>query len=380
MLLNLPYFDNNATTKPYTEVNDLINLYSEKYYANVSSKNHPLGWASNAAYKNLIESIAKILNTSVQNIIITSGATEAISLIIKGLYFQNKSEKNHIISCVTEHSAILETLSYLKKFHNANITLLNVDKFGKINLDELKEIITDKTLLVTLMAVNNETGVMHPIKEIYSITQQYRVLFFTDSTQYIGKLHLQNIYADIFCGSAHKFHGPKGIGFAVIKNIGTKVILHPLIHGGNQQAYRSGTIPLPLVAGMYEALRISMKDIEINQRNIQSIRNYFETQLTSSFDCIINSAPSERIFNTSSITFHQKYYNTLINLSKRYCFSQGSACSDGNGKPSHVLTSMGFSKEEIKNTFRFSFSQFNTLTEIDQFIIDLKKNYEQENH
>lgn len=368
-----PYFDNNATTPLDHHVLEILKEYNEYFYANPSSVSHPSGMICNALYKNHRQKIADILGVKEDEIIFTSGATESVNTAIKGIYFQYVSKKNHIISCKTEHSVVLQTLNYLQTYHQAQITLLDVDENGNIDLNELEKSITDKTLMICIMAVNNETGVMHPVDEIYRIARKNRVLFFSDTTQLFGKSNqYQNIPADIFCGSAHKFHGPKGIGFLAIKNLGKQIFLHPLLHGGNQQQLRSGTIPLPLIAALSKALEIIASDVE-RVNKIQTIRDYFEMKIKENLSVKIHGQKNHRVVNTSNIQFPDTYYERLIRLMKKFCYSHGSACSDGAGKPSHVLKSMGLMDENIKHSFRFSFSHLNTIGEIDSFLCELMK-------
>lgn len=363
-----PYFDNNATTPIHPRVLEVLNEYQLTYFANPSSVAHPAGMISNTLYKKNLQSIASILEVKSNEIIFTSGSTESINTAIKGLYFQYHSQKNHIISCKTEHSAVLNTLKYLEEFHNASITLLDVNQNGEINLEDLEKSITDKTLMVCLMGANNETGLIHSIEEIYQITKKKKVLFFSDTTQMFGKTLFNKIPADIFCGSAHKFYGPKGIGFLVIKGLGRKIFLHPLLHGGNQQSIRSGTLPLPLI----EALSLAFEMIYDNQEScialLNELRNYFESQLKAKLNIYIHSEKANRLPNTSNILFSENDYEKILKAMKKFCFSRASACSDGSGEPSHVLSAMGFNRDEINRSFRFSFSIFNTKEEIDRFI------------
>lgn len=363
-----PYFDNNATTPIDPDVLNVIQEYNQYYYANPSSTAHPLGIICNTLFQQHRQKLANLLNVREEEVIFTSGSSESINTAIKGLYFQYQSQKNHIISCVTEHAAVLNTLQYLQTYHNAKITLLNVNSNGAIDLNELEKSIQPNTLLVCLMAANNETGVLHPLQDIYNITRKKSVLLFSDTTQWFGKSYFSDVPADIFCGSAHKFHGSKGIGFLVIKNLGRKIFLHPLIHGGDQQKIRSGTIPLPSIAALTHSFEKTILQQHQNIPYILSLKQYFEHQLKQKYDIKINGENTERLVNTSNITFSEKEYEAVLKLMKKFCYSQASACSDGSGKPSHVLQSMGLSKNEIKRTFRFSFSYLNTLEEINNFL------------
>ncbi|MEW6774314.1 MAG: cysteine desulfurase family protein [Bacteroidota bacterium] len=363
-----PYFDNNATTPLHPRVLEVLNEYQSTYFANPSSVGHPSGMICNALYKKNLQSIADILEVKESEIIFTSGSTESINTAIKGLYFQYGSQKNHIISCKTEHSAVLNTLKYLEEFHNASITLLDVNQNVEINLEDLEKSITNRTLMVCLMAANNETGLIHPMEEIYQITKKKKVLFFSDTTQIFGKTLMNKISADIFCGSAHKFYGPKGIGFLVIKGLGRKIFLPPLLHGGNQQSIRSGTLPLPLIHGMSTAFQIIYDNQQRCMVLLNELRNYFESQLKAKLNIYIHSEKANRISNTSNILFSENDYEKILKAMNKFCFSRASACSDGSGQPSHVLSAMGFQKDEINRSFRFSFSIFNTKEEIDNFM------------
>ncbi|GIV27447.1 MAG: cysteine desulfurase NifS [Bacteroidia bacterium] len=374
-----PYFDNNATTEIDAQVLDVLNEYQKYYYANPSSTSHPSGMICNALYQQHKQKIADLLNVSENELIITSGATESINTAIKGIYFQYYKKKNHIISCKTEHSAVLKTLEYLQNFFGADVTLLDVNENGQINLDALERSIHENTLLVCLMLANNETGVIHPMEEIHKITQKHRVLFFCDTTQAFGKTKISKITADLFCGSAHKFYGPKGIGFLVIRNLSRKVFLHPLLHGGNQQEYRSGTIPLPLIAGLSKALELVFEQQDFIIQRIEILRNNFEEQLKQIVPVKIHSEKSLRICNTSNVQFPFEYKAVLLRLMKKFCFSRASACSDGSGKPSHVLTAMGLTKNEVDLSFRFSFSKYNEESEMNLFFEELVKSISEPN-
>lgn len=369
---SFPYFDNNATTPLDTRVLDILTEYQATHFANPSSTSHPLGMMSHALYKQHLSKIAEILQVPDSDLILTSGATESINTAIKGLYFQYQSSKNHLISCKTEHAAVLNTLQYLQKYHRAQITLLEVNSNGQISLEELEKSIQPHTLMVCLMAANNEIGVLHPLDEVYKICQAHKVLFFSDTTQLFGKGIFSHIPADIFCGSAHKFYGCKGIGFLVVRQLGRKIFLHPLIHGGAQQTYRSGTLPLPLIAALATALEIIHTNQQEKYNKIKIIRDYFETQMKQRFFVKIHAEDTPRIANTSNIQVPPNLYEPMLKLMKKFCYSHGSACSDGSGKPSHVLQSMGLTKRDIMQSFRFSFGHQNKKEEIDHFLSELQ--------
>ncbi len=364
--MELIYLDNNATTKVDERVVEAMLPYFSHQYGNASSSLHAFGWVANAAVEKARQQVAELINGEPSEIIFTSGATEAVNTALTGIYKAYKSKGNHIITVKTEHKAVLDTCEYLKE-EGAEITFLNVDKEGNIDLDELKNNIKPSTILISIMAANNETGLIHPLEKISEIAKENKIIFFTDATQFVGKLNgdVNELGIDCLAMSAHKFHGPKGIGALFLRRKNPRVNIIPLIHGGSQENNkRAGTLNVPLIVGLGKAAEIAKSESWENNGNISKLRAYFEHQILDLEGLRINGSTKNRLYNTSNITF-PKEFDKIADLLKQFAFSSGSACSSGTSEPSHVLKAMGLSNDEITKSFRFSFSKFNTQSEVE---------------
>lgn len=366
------YLDNNATSRLDERVLDSMLPYLRDDYANASSLQHKMGRHANQAIEESRRSVSQILQAQPKEIFFTSGATESINTVLRGVFLRYHSKGNHIITCQTEHKATLSTCEYLEK-KGARISYLSVDKNGAIDLDTLKSAITPQTILVSLMSVNNETGVIHPIKDIANICQDNNLLFFCDSTQSIGKqaFDLTSVPLDFCSLSAHKFHGPKGIGALFIRRKSRPLQVEPLITGGNQeQALRGGTYNVPAIVGMGTAC---LQANEVDFSAIEQLRDYFEQRIITEIDdSIINAKEAPRICNTSNIMFKHVRGNELMTKIPDIAVSSGSACVSGSRDPSHVLKAMGLTDDEAFCSLRFSLSKYTTQQEIDHTVENLK--------
>jgi cysteine desulfurase len=362
------YFDNNSTSCVDKEVLEAMLPYFTEFYGNASSKMHVYGWRAEEAVKKAKATMAGVLNCEPDELVITSGATESINLLMKGVYEHYAPKGNHIVTCKTEHKAVLDVCAFLET-KGAHITYLDVDKEGMIDLEELEQAISDQTILVSIMAANNETGVLQNIEKIGELCERKKTIFFTDATQFIGKMRCDvndlNIHA--MCFSAHKFHGPKGVGALYLRRRSPRVSLIPQIHGGSHQDNRrSGTLNVPGIVGMAKALEIFNRDYWDINATVSKVKNHFEHQLLELEGLRINGNTKNRLYNTSNITFPQGI--SVKELSSRFAFSSGSACSSHLPEPSHVLSAMQITDSQIHNTFRFSFSKYNTLEEVNSFL------------
>jgi cysteine desulfurase len=364
MISNLIYFDSNATTRVDEEVAQLMLPYFTENYGNAASRLHAFGWVAEAAVEKAAQQIAGLINCESAELIFTSGATESANLALKGICEAYQSKGNHIITCKTEHKAVLDTCAYLET-KGIEVTYLNVDKEGLINIKELEEAIRPSTILVSVMAANNETGVIQPIEKIAKICDEKKVIFFSDATQFVGKerCDVQDLGIHCMAFSAHKMHGPKGIGALYVRRKDPRVTVLQQIHGGgHQNNRRSGTLNVPLIAGFGAAAEIAATQYWDNSTRISKLKNYFEHQLLDIEGLRINGSTRFRLFNTSNLTFPaNKKIPSLLN---RFAFSSGSACSSHRPEPSHVLSAMGISDDDVKNSYRFSFSKFNSLDEV----------------
>jgi len=373
MKLNTIYFDNNATTRVDDEVVEAMLPFFTENYGNASSKLHAFGWQAEGAVDKAKEQIASLINSEPGELIFTSGATESVNLAIKGIYEAYKTKGNHIITVKTEHKAVLDVCAHLQG-QGATITYLNVDREGVVDIDELQSAITEKTILVSVMAANNETGVLQDIEKIGQICKERKIIFFTDATQYIGKMRCDVIEQNIHCMafSAHKFHGPKGVGVLYIRRKDPRVNVLTQIHGGSHQNnLRSGTLNVSGIIGMAKACEVAYRDLWETNAHISKIKNHFEHQLLDLEGLSINGTTRDRLCTTSNIKFPNQI--NLKELLNQFAFSSGSACSSFEATPSHVLKAMGLSDEEVKNSFRFSFSKYNTLEEVKSILEKLPK-------
>lgn len=366
------YLDNNATTRLSEEVLETMLPYLRDEYGNASSIQHKLGRNAKQAIEKARYQVAQLLQVQDNEIIFTSGSTEAINMVIKGIYERYRIKGKHIITCQTEHKAVLNTCEYLER-QGADITYLPVGDNGQINLDELSLAIRPDTILVTLMAANNETGVLFPIEQIAHICQEKDVLFFCDATQYVGKasLNLSHCPIDILCLSAHKFHGPKGIGALYVRRKSKPIQISPLLHGGKQEhGLRGGTYPVANIVGLGKAAASASGE---NER-IRSLRDFFEQSILRDIEEVhIHATTSPRLYNTSNVLFRYVRSAELMTKLPHVAISSGSACVSGDRDPSHVLKAMGLSDEDAFCSLRFSFSKYNTQEEIEQVINDVKE-------
>lgn len=361
------YLDNNATTKIDSDALNAMMSYFTEGYGNASSLQHRAGRTASHAIDGAREKIAEILNCEHRELIFTSGATESINMVLKGVFEMYKTKGNHIITISTEHKAVLMTCYSLEKM-GAEITYLPVDADGKIDLNLLENSIREDTIMVCTMASNNETGVLHPITDIAEICEQKNTLLFCDATQYIGKhaLDLSSVSIDILCFSAHKFHGPKGIGGVFFRKKTRSIGIPSLIIGGDQEhGHRAGTYNVPAIVGMAVALQNSVN----SQTQVESLRNYFEQQIEAHIpDIHINGRNTLRISNTSNIIFKYTRAADIMQHTPQIAVSSGSACVTGSKDPSHVLKAMGLSDEDAFSTLRFSLSKYNDKEQIDRAI------------
>ena len=360
--MQLPvYMDYNATTPVDERVLAAMLPFFTIHFGNAASSNHEYGWYAAEAVKIAREQIAALIHAEPGEIIFTSGATEAINLAIKGVYEIYAAKGNHIITCVTEHRAVLDTCSYLEK-KGARITYLPVDDGGNINLHELERSIAPDTILIALMYANNETGVIYPVSEIGAIAKKHGVLFFCDATQAAGKIpvHVQDDNIDIMCMSAHKMYGPKGAGALYVRRRNPRVTLAAQIHGGgHEKGLRSGTLNVPGIAGLGKACNLMMSELHDEMKRIRKMRDEFEHALLSRKAIFSNVLNNSRLPNVINICFRGADKNALHTaLGKKVAFSAGSACTSAKPEPSHVLKAMGLSKEDAGKSVRLSIGRF----------------------
>lgn len=368
----LIYLDNNSTTLIDDRVIEAMLPFFKNYYGNASSTHH-FGLKTKKMVENSREKVSSLINCDPKEIIFTSGATESINIALKGLALDPNNTKKHIITLNTEHKAVIDTCKYLETI-GFNVEYLPVNNDGLLDLNNLIKSISDDTLLVCIMWVNNETGVIQPIKEISEITSSRNVLFMTDATQAVGKLPIDLIDyndVDLLCFSAHKFYGPKGIG-ALYINSKTKIF--PIQHGGgHEQGLRSGTLNVPSIVGFAKACQIASLEMEYNTNYIKELRDFLENELMKIEGAFINGNKEERLYNTTNICFPNFDANLFISKHKAVAVSNGSACTSALVEPSHVLMAMGLNNDEAFSAIRFSLSRNNTEQDIVSAVKNIKE-------
>lgn len=369
--MNIPiYLDNNSTTAVDQRVLDAMMPYFSNKFGNAASRNHSFGWIAEEAIDKARGQVARLIGADQTEIIFTSGATEAVNLAIKGVFESYRTKGNHIITCVTEHKAVLDTCKHLEKM-GGTITYLPVDDAGLINLKDLKDAITPATILIAIMFANNETGVIQPIREIAQIATDNNVLFFSDSTQAIGKIPV-NVMEDgihLLALSAHKMYGPKGVGALYVRRRNPRVIISAQIHGGgHERGMRSGTLNVPGIVGLGEAAAICAIDGALEHSRLLYLRNKLQSALHKINGTYINGGKSPRLPNVLNLSFEHVDGQALMMAMKGIAVSSGSACTSASLEPSYVLKALGLSDEMAHSAIRIAVGRFNTEEEIDYTI------------
>lgn len=366
----LIYLDHNSTTPVDKRVLDAMLPYFTEKFGNAASRTHAFGWIAEDAVKTARKQVADLINCLDQETIFTSGATEAINLAIKGVWENYKTKGNHIITVKTEHKAVLDTCATLEE-RGARVTYLSVNREGIIDLEELKEALTDETILVSVMYVNNETGVIQPIKQIAEIVHAKNCIFLSDATQAVGKINIdvQEEHIDLLCLSAHKFYGPKGVGALYVRRKNPRVNLFAQIDGGgHERGLRSGTLNVPGIVGLGKACEVAKAEMWDDAVRISKLRTRLEQLLCELPGVHINGSTKNRLYNTTNICFHGIRSESLINKISHIAVAMGSACTSAIPEPSYVLKAMGLSDEDSYSSVRFSLGKHTTEEEINETI------------
>ena len=361
------YFDYQATTPMDPRALALMLPYFTEKFGNPHSKSHSYGWESEDAIEIARAQIAHLIKADPKEIIFTSGATESNNLAIKGIAEFYGDKKRHIVTLSTEHKCVLDTCRHLEQ-KGFEVTYLPVLQNGIVDLDLLKSSIRSDTMLVSIMAVNNEIGVIQPIQEIGQICRAHNVFFHTDAAQAFGKISLdvESMQIDLMSISAHKIYGPKGIGALYVRRK-PRIRLNALINGGGQErGMRSGTLPTPLCVGFGEAARLAALEMADENKRLESFKNYFwETLSTGLKDIYLNGDFNNRIPGNLNISFAYVEGESLLMGLKDIALSSGSACTSSSLEPSYVLRALGVEEELAHTSLRFGFGRFTTLKEVE---------------
>ncbi len=369
MLKKPVYMDNHATTRVDSRVLDAMLPYFTEKFGNAASRNHSFGWEAEEAVDRSRNQIAALIGAKPKEIIFTSGATESDNLAIKGVVEFYKDKGNHIISCVTEHKAVLDSCRALERAGRATVTYLPVDKYGMVDPDAVRRAITDKTVLITIMWANNEIGTIHPIAEIGRIAKEKGIIFHCDAVQAIGKVPVdfEKAGVDLASITAHKIYGPKGIGAIYVRSKGPRVRLTPQMDGGgHERGMRSGTLNVPGIVGLGAACEIAGMEMPEEARRLIQLRSQLQAGLFERLDEIyVNGHPTERLPGNLNVSFAYVEGESLLMGINDIAVSSGSACTSATLEPSYVIRALGIDDELAHSSIRFGLGRFNTLEEVD---------------
>jgi len=369
MLKTPVYMDNHATTRLDPRVLEAMLPYFTEKFGNSASRNHSFGWEAEEAVDKARNQIAALIGATSKNIVFTSGATESDNLAIKGVVEFYKEKGNHIITCVTEHKAVLDSCRALERAGKATVTYLPVDKFGMVDPDAVRKAITDKTVLITIMWANNEIGTIHPIAEIGKIAKEKGIIFHCDAVQAIGKVPVDFEKAGVDLGSitAHKLYGPKGIGAIYVRSKGPRVRLTPMVDGGgHERGMRSGTLNVPGIVGLGAACELAGKEMPEESQRLIQLRSQLQAGLFERLDEIyVNGHPTERLPGNLNVSFAYVEGESLLMGINDIAVSSGSACTSATLEPSYVIRALGIDDELAHSSIRFGLGRFNTEEEVD---------------
>jgi cysteine desulfurase len=373
MLKTPIYLDNNSTTRCDPRVVDAMLPYFTQEYGNAASRSHAFGWHAEAAVEDARAQIASLIGATPKEIIFTSGATESNNLALKGVAAMYKKKGNHIITQATEHKCVLDACKRLER-DGIQVTYLPVDKYGRVSADQVREAITDKTILVSIMAANNEIGTIQPIKDIGKVCKEKGVLFHTDAVQAVGKIpvNVEEMGIDLLSLTAHKIYGPKGIGALYVRKKDPRVRLEAQIDGGgHERGMRSGTLPVPLIVGLGKACELCKNEMAEESKRTFALRERLRKGIMDKLpESYLNGHPEARLPGNANISFAYVEGEGLMMGMKDVAVSSGSACTSASLEPSYVLRALGVGDELAHSSIRFGVGRFTTQEEID-FTIDL---------
>jgi cysteine desulfurase len=362
------YLDNNATTRVDPKVLEAMLPYFCEKFGNAASRNHEYGWEAEEGVETGRQHVAAVIGADSKEVIFTSGATESNNIAIKGVAAMYGEKGKHIITQVTEHKAVIDPAKYLEQ-HGFRVTFLPVDKFGLVDVDQLKDAMTPDTILVSLMHGNNEIGTLQPIAEVGKLCKSRDVLFHTDACQTFGKvpIDVNAMGIDLLSMSGHKIHGPKGVGALYVRRKKPRVRCEAVLHGGgHERGMRSGTLNVPGIVGLGKAAEICRETYEPGVAYLKSLRDRLYKRITDDLDEVfLNGHPTLRTPNNLNVSFAYVEGESLMMGFSDVAVSSGSACTSASLEPSYVLKSLGVGDDLAHSSIRFSVSRFNTEEEID---------------
>jgi len=362
------YMDNHATTPVDPRVLEAMLPYFTDRFGNAASRNHSFGWQAEEAVEVARKQVAELIGATAKEIVFTSGATESDNLAIKGAAYMYREKGNHLITVVTEHKAVIDTCKHLEK-DGFEVSYLPVSKDGLIDLDQLRAAITDRTILISVMAANNEVGVLQPVAEIGKIARERGVLFHTDAVQAAGKVpfDVNAMNVDMASLSAHKMYGPKGVGALYVRRRNPRVLLTAIIDGGgHERGMRSGTLNVPGIVGMGKAAAIARAEMAAEAVRVAGLRDRLLQGLRQGLDEIyVNGSMEHRLPGNLNISFAYVEGESLLMGVNDVAVSSGSACTSATLEPSYVLKALGTGDDLAHSSIRFGLGRFNTEEEVD---------------
>lgn len=374
-MLRLPvYLDYNATTPCDPRVVEAMLPFFTEVFGNAASRSHAFGWAAEEAVEIAREQLAALIGAEPKEIVFTSGATEADNLALKGVFDRYAAKGSHIITCRTEHKAVLDTCKHIEKM-GGEVTYLPVDPNGLIDPGAVEAAIRPATVLIALMYANNETGVIHPIRDVSAIARKHGILFFCDATQAVGKIpvDVQADGIDLLACSAHKLYGPKGTGALYVRRKNPRVSLLPQMDGGgHERNMRSGTLNVPGIVGFGKAADLCRQSLDTEAPRLNALRDRLEATLLGLGQTYLNGHPTLRLPHTTNLSFRNiESQSLMLSVSKEIALSSGSACTSASIEPSYVLKAMGVPDDLAHASLRLSLGRFTTPEEIDYTITHL---------
>jgi cysteine desulfurase len=374
-MLALPiYLDNNSTTRCDPRVVEAMLPYFTERYGNAASRHHAFGWQAKDAVDAAREQVAALIGAGPREIVFTSGATESDNLAIKGVAGLYRSRGDHIVTVATEHKAVLDPCRRLER-EGFRLTVLPVDRFGRVAVEQVAEALSEKTILVSVMAANNEVGTLQPIRAIGRLCKERGVLFHTDAVQAAGKvpLDVEEVGADLLSLSAHKMYGPKGVGALYVRASNPRVRLAPLFDGGgHERGMRSGTLPVPLVVGFGKACEMAAAEMPAEAERLLRLRERLRRGIGEGLEEVsLNGHPTERLPGNLNLSFAYADGNALLMSLRNVAVSSGSACTSADPEPSYVLRAMGVEDELAHSSIRFGLGRFTTEEEVEYVITEV---------
>ncbi|HQR15053.1 MAG TPA: IscS subfamily cysteine desulfurase [Nitrospira sp.] len=363
------YLDNHATTPMDPRVLESMLPYFIEKFGNAASRNHAFGWEAEEGVETARKQIAKLIHADAKEIVFTSGATESNNLALKGVVEMYHEKGDHIITSSTEHRAVLDTAKTLEAKRGVKVTYLPVDKFGMVKPEDVRNAITDKTILISVMFANNEIGTINPIKEIGKIAKEKGILFHCDATQGVGKvpINVQEMGIDLMSFSAHKIYGPKGVGALYVRKKNPRVrIAAQMDGGGHERGMRSGTLPVPLIVGFGKACELCEQEMAADAARLSVMRDRLHATITKALEEVyLNGHPTERLPHNLNISFAYVEGESLLMGCKEIALSSGSACTSATLEPSYVLRALGVGAELAHSSIRFGLGRFTLDEEVD---------------